>query len=358
MTEKPVTLREVAKSLGLSTFTVSAALKNNPRVAEKTRERVHQEVRRLGYNPNPILSSALSAVRRANIHAFEGTLAAIDLSEDGSSEPLLFHREVLIGARQRAEELGFKMEVFWIGEGDHTLSLKRLGGVLKARGIQGVLILPLNTAQDFSGFDFSGLSAVQMDHCLIKPHLDTILPDHYISMVNALNYLRKIGYERVGLCIEDRRDRRIKNKWSAAFNTYVRQYSKQNEIEPLIGKVFTKKKVLHWFKKNQPDVIISDQQVMVDWLRQSGYQVPDEVGFLRLNHSERSAPCAGLDLNPQRLGATAVEELVGQLHRYEKGVPDYVKTTTIEASWIDGPTLNNPRIQKKRAKNKKKKKRT
>ncbi len=339
MPRKKVTIRQIARELNLSTFTVSAALNDNPKVAEKTRTRVKRKAKAMGYNSNPLLSSALSAVRNAQLEHFQGTIAVVELSEDGDTEPMLFHREILKGVKQRASELGFKSELFWIGDGEKALRLPRLQSVLTARGINGILILPLNVAQDMSAFDFSEFSAVQMDHCLIRPQINTILPDHYISMVHTLEHLKQFNYNRIGLCVGDRRDRRIKNKWSAAFQSFMQHYTSYANSEPYIRSVFDKKTFLEWFDKNQPEVIISDKQIVIDWLVESGYRIPDDVGFLRINHTERTAPCAGLDLNPQRLGAAAVETLVGQIHRFEKGVPEYVKTTTIEATWVDGPTL-------------------
>jgi LacI family transcriptional regulator len=68
-------------------------------------------------------------------------------------------------------------------------------------------------------------------------------------------------------------------------------------------------------------------------------RVPEDVGFFRINVSERSQPCAGLDLLPQRLGATAVETVVGMLHRREQGVPRFPNSISIDALFTDGPTL-------------------
>ncbi len=339
MPRKKVSIRQIADELGLSTFTVSAALNGSPKVAEKTRKLVEEKAKEMGYKTNPLLSSALSAIRTARAESFQGTIAAIELSEADDTQPMLFHREILKGAEKRAAELGFNIEIFWIGAGEKALRLPRLQGVLEARGINGILILPLDIAQDMSEFDFSNFSAVQMDHCLIEPQINTILPDHYISMVHTLENLKRFNYQRIGLYVGGRRDRRIKNKWSAAFQSFMQHYASYENNEPYVRETFDEKSFLDWFEKTRCEVIISDKQIIIEWLKQEGYRVPEDVGFFRLNHTERTAPCAGLNLNPQRLGVAAVETLVGQIHRLEKGVPEYVKTTTIEATWVDGPTL-------------------
>jgi hypothetical protein len=30
------------------------------------------------------------------------------------------------------------------------------------------------------------------------------------------------------------------------------------------------------------------------------------------------------------------------LHRHEKGIPEFPKTITLEATWVDGPTVRLP----------------
>ena len=54
---KRVTAKDVAKSLGISTMTVSRALNNKPNVSEETRRKVRQTSRTIGYFPNHIAKS-------------------------------------------------------------------------------------------------------------------------------------------------------------------------------------------------------------------------------------------------------------------------------------------------------------
>ena len=48
-----VTIHDVARTVGLSKTTVSAALTGNGRLSEETREMVRREAEKMGYNPNP-----------------------------------------------------------------------------------------------------------------------------------------------------------------------------------------------------------------------------------------------------------------------------------------------------------------
>jgi len=47
-----VTIKDIAKSLGVSYSTVSRALNNKPGVSNKTRERIIKQAKKMGYQPN------------------------------------------------------------------------------------------------------------------------------------------------------------------------------------------------------------------------------------------------------------------------------------------------------------------
>jgi LacI family transcriptional regulator len=202
-----------------------------------------------------------------------------------------------------------------------------------------MVLLPFNTAQDLSDFEFSRLSAVQMDHCLTTPRLHTILPDHYMSTIKALDRMNHLGYRRIGLCLEERKDSRLRYKWTAAFESFCRGQPSLPAIPPLLLPQMTRGELLRWYRRHQPDVILGHVQEIVDWLEQDGADVPEDVGFFNLNLTERTGPCAGFDLGPRRLAAVAVETVVAMLHRQEHGVPAFPQTIMLEAEWIDGPTL-------------------
>jgi len=56
----PVRLKDIAQDLGLSTVSISKALRNHPDIAEETRERVLKRVDELGYKPNLVARSLVT----------------------------------------------------------------------------------------------------------------------------------------------------------------------------------------------------------------------------------------------------------------------------------------------------------
>ena len=54
MTQKAITIKDLAEKLNISVSTVSRALKDNPEISQQTREVVQKLAKELGYKPNPI----------------------------------------------------------------------------------------------------------------------------------------------------------------------------------------------------------------------------------------------------------------------------------------------------------------
>ena len=102
----PATIQDVAKASGVSVGTVSRALNNYPDVSAKTRAKVLEAVRELGYSPN-LMAKNLSSKHIQNI--------AVILS--GFLEEKMFNgfETILMrGAYEYAEEHGLEVSLYVI----------------------------------------------------------------------------------------------------------------------------------------------------------------------------------------------------------------------------------------------------
>src|SRR5215216_4720938 len=144
----PPSLRSLARQLGVSAATVSLALRDSARVVPATKRRVLQAARRAGYRVNPLVGSLMAAMRRASLAGFQASLIAVNVTNEPRPELTLYHRQVYDGARRRARELGYTLELCWVGP--HALTLARLNAILRARNVPGVVVMPFADTQDFS----------------------------------------------------------------------------------------------------------------------------------------------------------------------------------------------------------------
>ncbi|MFP4283218.1 MAG: LacI family DNA-binding transcriptional regulator [Opitutales bacterium] len=332
-------VRELARSLGISHTTVSDALRNSPRVRKETRERVQRAAREAGYHYNPLAGALMSEMRRSGVGTFRGVLAVVDLESEAQRMEFSqrYHREIVAGCESAAETLGFKIERFVLGR-DH-LSVARLGGILRSRGISGLIVLPAGASPDIAELDWKHFAGLYTDYIIEHPPLDSVCSDHFRSMVLALQKLQEYGYQRPGLVLEDAHDRRLLYRWEAAFSMYQEHHDIFERISPLIVSDCTQPQFTRWFKRHEPDVVLSHRHEIMNWMEEAGAKLPETHGFCCLNVLMSPRESAGLDLQPRLIGARATEALVAQLHRNEYGVPATASTITIPAAWRDGPTI-------------------
>jgi LacI family transcriptional regulator len=132
-------LSDIARACGLSISTISRALRGHAKVSAATRHRIEEVAERLGYRPNPYIAALMSNVRRARrATAAAAALARIDTSpnaDEWKADPV--QSQFYIGALARAERLGHRLERFH--GGNSNISPARLTGILRARGITGVI---------------------------------------------------------------------------------------------------------------------------------------------------------------------------------------------------------------------------
>jgi LacI family transcriptional regulator len=337
---RPVTLRDVARKAGVSAMTVSRALRKHANISPETRAKVEQVARELGYRPNPLVSALMSyrrAVKPVQLHTSLAFITSFP-TRDGWKH-LKHYTEFFQGAADAAQDHGYYLEEFWVREPGMTSA--RLSSVLAYRNISGLLLAPMPVAKGHLRLDWDRFSALTFTYTLARPALHRVVNHQFRSMRTALRQVRKMGYSRVGLAMPASLDKRVDNQWVGSFLVEQRQFASA-EIVPLFvidDKSWNEATFLEWFGKHEPDVIISQQPRIIDWLRKLGRNVPDDVGFVHMNCPDASGEFAGIYQNGPLIGRAAVEFLIGMLHRNERGIPAVPHTVLVEGSWVAGRTL-------------------
>lgn len=332
-------LRQLAQQLGLSHTTVSEALRDSPRVKAATRAKVLKAAKKMGYQRNPLAGALMSEMRRSRAGTFRGVLAVLDLDgpEGRPAGAARYHRELTKGATARAEELGFKADVFAIGTGG--LSLERLDTILQSRGIRGIFLLPVRDIPDLTRLGWAHFSGIYSDYVIERPGLHAVCPDHYRAMLTALDHLRALGYKRPGLMLQAAHDKRLLHRWEAAYHAYQTHHDGMTRLPPLIMSDPNQTDFARWFRSVKCDVVLAHDPAVMQWMQAVGARIPETHGFCCLNVMNSDGPCAGLDLQPRQLGIRGAELLISQVLCNQVGAPDVPMNTVLPAAWVDGPTL-------------------
>ncbi|WP_221031237.1 LacI family DNA-binding transcriptional regulator [Actomonas aquatica] len=339
MDEAKVTLRSLARQLGLSPTTVSDALRGRGRVSAETAERVKAAAEACGFRINPLTSSVLAEVRRSRHDGLQGVIAAVDLQETEHWPHGPFPAELVKGARQRAHEMGFDVETFVAGGRD--LPLRRLDGVLRARGIHGVMVLPSWYQPDVRELDWSRLAGIYTDFVTSQPALHVVCLDHYASIYRLLGRLKQRGYRRPGYIFEQQRSVRIQHRQRAAFAAFLAVNPEVESVPMAVTQAALKKEeFLSWFRAERPDVVLTHAAAVQDWIEEEGAAAT--TGFVLLNKIDQVRPCACLDQQPRVIGARALEMVAAQVLCGPFGPPVRPTRTLLEALWVEGPSVRPP----------------
>ena len=333
-------LQDIADRAGVSRATVSLALRNHASIPPATRKRIQAVAKQLGYRPNPLVSALMSYQRTTQpARPTHLTLAMIVNFSRRDPWPRYLSEDLISSAAARAEQLGYRLEEFWLG--DLKLTAKRLNSVLYRRSIPGVIIAPLPAAHGHLRLDWPNFSAVAIGHSLTRPLLHRVTTNRFRALRMAVRQLRRRGFERLGLAIQSNQDRRVDHQWGAAFEWEQRQVPAAQRTAAFIVEEseWTERRFAKWFEASRPQVILGYDPGIVAWLNNLGQRVPKDVGFVHLWTPDRSGNFAGIYHDPPAIGAAAVDFLVGMIHRNERGVPAAAQTLVLEASWQDGVTL-------------------
>lgn len=334
-------MQDIADRAGVGRTTVSLALRNHPKISEETRHRVQQIAAEMGYRPNPLVSAHMAHIRALHPRDIGQCLAFI-ANRPPAEMRTDYKRPAwnyFVGAQQRANELGYKMECFNLGEA--RMTGRRLSRILVARGIQGVLIAPLSEGKGLDGFDLDwrSFSLATIEHTFVVPRLHKTCSDEFSTIGRLIQRLLDYGYRRIGIAMHSRMDDHANHFWLAGYQTFQALAAADQRLPHFITPEWDRARFLKWYRRHKPEAIITVNEDIVHWLREAGVNVPREVGCATIYWKDSRAELSGYYQNHELMGAGAVDLIVGQLNRNERGLPENDKTMLVQAVWRDGTTL-------------------
>ena len=321
-------------------MTVSRALRNHPALCPETRARILQAAECLGYRPNPMVT-ALMRYRQAH-HRLPTDLALAfitDFSTHDGWRKSAINREFFGGAAAAAQQHGYRLEEFWLGE--PRMTARRLSQILYTRSIFGLLIAPLPVPLGHLRLDWDKFSAVALGYSLAWPALNRVVDEQFHSMRLVWHRLRNLGYHRLGLALRARSDQRAHHDWTGGFLVEQQSMPPSERVPVFVvpDLEWQEAAFQDWVKRHRPQVILSLHEEISDWIRDMGLGVPQDVGFVHLNCPETSGFYAGIYHNGRDVGAAAVDLLVDMIYRNETGIPRLPKWVLVEATWREGETV-------------------
>lgn len=338
------TLQDVASRAGVHRTTVSLALREHPRIPAATRDRVKAIATKLGYRINPLVS-ALMQSRRSGRAVKHVTLAYVTNYPTRFGWRPQFHDrpDFFPGAVDRARDFGYKLEHFWLAEPGMTP--ERFCDILTARGINGLIVGRLPPGQQAMELLWSRFSCVALGLTLRSPLLHHVTENHFAAAWQSMRRCRELGYRRVGFVFSEANDSpQVGSRWLGAYLEQQGLFPARDRLPPCPAVPADEKTFRTWFERARPDALLANHgRPVLAWLERMGKRVPRDVGLIDLAGDHPELACAGVYYDPAKLGALAVEMLIGFMHRNETGVPDDQHEILLTGEWRDGKTLPSRR---------------
>lgn len=301
-----VTIQDIAESVNISASTVSRALNNHPKISQKTKEKVWEAAKQLGYLPNiPVYMQK----KKNNIVIF----LVDDLNNLASHTFILAAQEYLI-------EIGFQPLIKFMA--NNTLDGKFLE-TLKDIGVVGVISL-LNDKQSKTK-GFHGITGFKFPMVAIHksssgfPQVN-VLPDIYNGAYLAANHLLKQGAKKIILIIGDT-ESSIYNDMQDGFKAAFIPNSKSRFT--IIKKHLNKEALNYEFEQLIQEKIPFDGIITCNnfvasqlstFLNSKNVKVPDDVMLISFGSETFinliSPGISTIEYSSENMGKTAAKQLV------------------------------------------------
>lgn len=342
MSQKRVTIYDIAEKIGVSHTTVALALRNHYRISEERRKQIRRVAGEMGYVPDPMLASLASYSSKTRPARIRSSIAWINHWEQ--PEQLRKFREFdlyWLGAETAAKQFGYHLEeVRWAA----GYTARRFEQILLTRGIRGVLIPPHHKLPNWGDFDWSKFSIVRFGLSVPFPDSNLVTADQLRAVIMAVRRIYDYGYRRIGLIVPCDSDRRLGGGFVGGFKAAETSFSLP-VVPPLlteehnyyVDRKQSRKLLERWLKKYKADAVLTTLPPIPSMLRELGYRIPQDIAVAG---TAMDVPVdAGIDQHSEAIGRIAVETLVAQINLNLRGEPTDPYRVLVESRWRDGDSL-------------------
>ncbi len=341
-------MADIAARAGVTTATVSLALRGHPRISAATRDRVAAIAEELGYVPDPALAAL---ARRRNKHlpqfkagiAFMASEKVCEELERGEGRPTMLY--LYESLTEQLSKRGYGLVLMPVPT--DAESLDRRMKAIRTRNITS-LVLPhpfYLPSKIIVPDELSGVALMGRHQDATR--LPLVTSNHFQAMTELLLRLQERGYKRPALCLaqtslvsgsgNQRLADRTGGLWMSAFERFGEAcFPNASPLPLLLEEKHSKKTLQDWIDKHQPDVILSpnDEEVLGQIAEMKN--APD---FCSLDMKDRSKGFSGYDLIREQIAATTARLIASQAFSDDLGDPVLGLTLQVPAQWVEGSSL-------------------
>lgn len=333
--------RTIAASLGISQATVARALQGSPLVTQETRNRVEEAAHRLGYRPNPMVTSLMERIRSGKQVHNPGSIAILIDSESehdwhGGGEA---YRLQLEGYIRRANLRGYNTECFYLRKSG--MSDESIDRIIYTRGFSGIILAGPDRLQKTSfQFQWERYAVASVSYEWNNLPIDRASSDFRMNTITAFTQLLQRGYERIGLALPSCAFNPRDSNWLAGYLSSQYRLPRSAQIPVFEGDVATGagKLFRKWYDRWKPDALLCLLGEELMWMQEMGLSPEKDMALVCLNRPSDSA-FSGVEENNVLVGELACDIVVNHIIHNERGLATNPRLILVQGTWVDGNTL-------------------
>lgn len=303
------TILDVAKMCGYSKATVSRAFASPEQVTEKTRDKVYEAARAIGYTPD--------AIARAMVRGQTENIAFIIYEKQYPVVLNPFYSPIFESVLQTSTKRGYSL--FISSEKDVRLPN---GQVYIKKHMDGVILAGKTDAQTVMDLRRQGIKVVLVNSIVDFDDLICVTTDQYGGAVQAMNHLIECGHRKIGLIAGDF----SQYVYSARYNGYV-DVLKENGIEINYNYIHTIEANIDAAQKSVEEILkledrptalfCTNDTIAVGAMKactRAGLKIPEDMAIIGFDDSEMcrlvEPELSTIRVDKERMGQIAVEKLI------------------------------------------------
>lgn len=312
-----VSIKDVAKEVGVAPSTVSRAIQNHPSISKETKERVHKAMDRLGYVPN---ISARNLVKQLS-NCVGVILPPLETKERASNP---FYLEILGAINQEANHQGITTAVA-TGSSKQEL-LENVQLMHRQKRVDGFILLYV--AEDDPIIEY--LVSDRVPYSLVgqpyKYENDTIYVDNDNQLIGktAVDYLVSKGHQRILFAANNSDE----NLFHERYYGYQRACSsaKIDSFPPVLLEKIEDYEIFKTIieEKNPTAIVAIDDMFalrIMQLLELYGYSIPDDISIVSVNDSIFTKIVhpylTSINIHVENLGKLSFQQLFEQIKNTE-----------------------------------------
>lgn len=314
MATPPITIKDIAKTLGISASTVSRALKDHPDISPRTKQLVQAFAQKVHYRPN---------VLALNLRRSKTNTIGIILPELVH----FFFSSVLSGIDKVAYAAGYNVMICQSNE-EYEREVINSQALIDNR-VDGILISLSKTTYDLDHIQSiidQGIPVVFFDRAPESIEADRVLIDDFAGAKIATHHLMAIGCKKIlhlagpqNLLIGQRRMEgyrdALKENGIAFDPKLVMKCDTQDEVYANAGKILQMANQIDGIFAVNDSTAIAAMQVLM----KNGFQVPEQISVIGFGDGPNTTivypALSTVEQKGSEMGKEAVQLLMKQIER-------------------------------------------